>query len=67
MISQGLKKKKERESRASEIAENLIYNVTDRDTIRKSLNFNIMIIPPFYTNTINSKFKVNSSEISTWT
>ena len=39
MISQGLKKKKERESRASEIAENLIYNVTDRDTIRNSLNF----------------------------
>lgn len=39
MISQGLKKKKERESRASEIVENLTYNVTDRDTIRKSLNF----------------------------
>lgn len=39
MISQGLKKKKERESRASEIVENLTYNVTDRDTIRNSLNF----------------------------
>lgn len=39
MISQGLKKKKERESRASEIVENLIYNVTNRDTIRNSLKF----------------------------
>ena len=39
MISQGLKKKKERETKASEIVENLTYNVTDRDTIRNSLNF----------------------------